>query len=139
MAKNTIITFDANVGTVSIFNKQVIFNSIYGVLPIPTRDGYRFLGCYKNNFPSEYQEVEYIEGIGTQYIDTKVYPKSTTKVIFDFAIIVTGKVCRNCWVSSGKYYSSISINSSTIVKDKNDYTLYALWEKGNVNNYYDQY
>lgn len=79
MAKNTIITFDASVGTVSISNKQVIFNSIYGVLPIPTRDGYRFLGCYKNNFPSEYQEVEYIGSTSKQYINTNYIASENTE------------------------------------------------------------
>lgn len=39
--------------------------------------------------PSGYQKVEYIESTGTQFINTEIYPKSTTKVIFDF--VYTGE------------------------------------------------
>lgn len=34
--------------------------------------------------PSEYQEVEYIEGTGTQYIDTNFYPSNNSKIELDF-------------------------------------------------------
>ena len=37
--------------------------------------------------PSTYQEVEYIESTGTQYIDTGVIPSSTTNIIMDFEYI----------------------------------------------------
>lgn len=40
------ITFDANEGTVDISNKMVLENSTYGILPTPSRIGYRFLGWY---------------------------------------------------------------------------------------------
>ena len=34
--------------------------------------------------PAEYQEVEYLESTGTEYIDTGYYPNDTTKVVCDF-------------------------------------------------------
>jgi hypothetical protein len=34
--------------------------------------------------PAEYQQVEYIESTGTQYIDTEYVPNSNTNIIFDF-------------------------------------------------------
>ena len=49
--------------------------------------------------PAEYQEVEYIESTGTQFINTAVYPKSTTKVIFDFSCSEAGG--GNGWGSAG--------------------------------------
>ena len=42
------------------------------------------VGNVESILPEEYQQVEYIESTGTQFINTEIYPKSTTKVIFDF-------------------------------------------------------
>jgi len=50
-----------------------------------------------SRLPAEYQEVEYIESTGTQYIDTGYVPKSTTKWELVFQTI-TGSAdlsCRN--------------------------------------------
>lgn len=38
-----------------------------------------------SRLPSEFQEVEYIEGTGTQYIDTNYFAKSNTRVIMTFS------------------------------------------------------
>ena len=53
--------------------------------------------------PDEYIQVEYIESTGTQFINTEVYPKSTTKVIFDFCFtdIDNSDGHRNGWGSAG--------------------------------------
>lgn len=40
------VSFDANGGTTSTASKSVIYNSTYGELPIPTREGYEFIGWY---------------------------------------------------------------------------------------------
>ena len=40
------ITFDANGGTVSTTQKQVTYGKAYGILPVPKRAGYSFLGWY---------------------------------------------------------------------------------------------
>ena len=40
------ITFNANGGTTSITNKSITYNSPYGTLPIPIRNGYEFKGWY---------------------------------------------------------------------------------------------
>ena len=45
-ASTYTITFDANGGSVSTKSKTVTYNSTYGTLPTPTRDGYKFLGWY---------------------------------------------------------------------------------------------
>jgi len=42
----TIVTFDANGGSVNPAKKAVIKDSVYGALPTPTRDGYSFEGWY---------------------------------------------------------------------------------------------
>ena len=40
------ITFDANGGTVSTTQKKVTYGKAYGILPVPKRVGYSFLGWY---------------------------------------------------------------------------------------------
>lgn len=44
-----IVTFDAAGGNLSTDSKKVFYHSTYGELPTPTRDGYTFLGWYKEN------------------------------------------------------------------------------------------
>ena len=44
--KKLKVTFNANGGTVSTKNKTVEFDSEYGVLPVPVRNGYIFVGWY---------------------------------------------------------------------------------------------
>ncbi len=103
------VKFDANGGTIPTgFNwtgsgntatKRVIYEQTYGELPTPIREGYTFLGWSRrldgiiannsNNLPSEYQEVEYIESTGTQWINTYFRPKSNEKYKYqlDFKLI----------------------------------------------------
>ncbi len=40
------ITFNANTGSVSPTSKTVVYDSLYGDLPTPTKSGYRFLGWF---------------------------------------------------------------------------------------------
>ena len=42
---------------------------------------------YPNRLPEEYQEVEYLESTGTQYIDTGVIPDSNTGFYLDFTLL----------------------------------------------------
>jgi uncharacterized repeat protein (TIGR02543 family) len=45
-AKTYTVTFDANGGTCSTANKTVTYDSTYGDLPTPTREGYTFAGWF---------------------------------------------------------------------------------------------
>lgn len=49
------VTFDANGGTVNMPTKEVAYGSKYGSLPIPTREGYTFLGWNGKNLLGEAQ------------------------------------------------------------------------------------
>ncbi len=52
--------------------------------------------------PSGYEELEYIASSGTQYIDTGVYPKMTTRLICDFRFTAIPSSLSLCgWGSSG--------------------------------------
>ena len=84
--KNPIVTFDANGGSVNISNKEFIVNSTYCDLPTPTREGYTFLGWARITLPSEYQEVEYIESNGAQYISPGIQTDSSIYWYAKFSI-----------------------------------------------------
>ena len=89
-----VVTFNANGGTIpksSKWNgsgltasKKVRANSEYGILPIPIKNGYSFLGWVA--LPSIYQPVEYIESnAGGEFIDTGFIPTANTNVEIEFA------------------------------------------------------
>lgn len=94
------VTFDANGGQTPDYSKGVINGKEYGDLPTPTRDGYTFLGWYKNTLPGEYQEVEYIESDGTQYIAPKI---KTTSSVYWYAKFSITQLKGN----SSTYYNAI--------------------------------
>ena len=78
-----------------------------------------------DNVGNRYTIVKYLESTGTQYIDTKVYPKPTTRVIFKFSFTdISEQAVRNGWQSGGyaedfiwgynnsKFYSGVSDNTT---------------------------
>ena len=77
------VTFDSDGGNVNPTSKIVRYGDNYGNLPTPVKSGYTFLGwSYLNKdytflgqdyLPNNYQQVDYIESSGTQYIDTGYY------------------------------------------------------------------
>jgi len=50
-------------------------------------DGYLHATAEQINLPSEYQQIEFVQSNGTQYIDTGVSVKSNTMIIFDAAFL----------------------------------------------------
>lgn len=65
--KNTntyTVTFDPNGGEVTQSTKEVVYNELYGELPIPTKEGYEFLGWRGKNMFSGFTK-----GIGVNSID----------------------------------------------------------------------
>ena len=78
--KNTeTVTFDAEGGTVSETSREITRGSTYGTLPTPTKSKYTFENW--QYVPKGYQQVEYIESSGTQYIDTGYKPNEDTGVL----------------------------------------------------------
>lgn len=113
------VTFNANGGT-SVDSVEVVIGQKLLTKPETTRsDNYIFDAWYLGSEPFdfsteiikditltahwlEYEEVDYIESTGTQYIDTGIVPKSTTKVDCEMAVtdITSGKQI-NGWGSTG--------------------------------------
>ena len=60
-ANEYTVSFDYQGGTPLQLSKKVTFDDVYGELPIPVREGYRFLGWSTSYAPTGYQDAEYIE------------------------------------------------------------------------------
>ena len=96
--KNLTVTFDAAGGTIpsganwtgsgASATKILHYGDNYGTLPVPTRTGYIFLGWAdaSENLPAAYQEVEYLENTGGQYIDLGVYGKQNDKAEVTYSV-----------------------------------------------------
>lgn len=86
---NPTVTFDANGGTVAVPTKTYDFGADYLDLPVPLRNGYRFMGWKTTDddyvLPNEYQEVEYTESTGTQYIITDINVDNNNGAYLEFA------------------------------------------------------
>ena len=74
-AKTPTVTLNPNGGSVSSSSKQVTYGSTYGTLPTPTKSGKTFKGW--TIAPVGYDEVEYVQSTGTQYITTNIIPTNS--------------------------------------------------------------
>ena len=120
---NFNITFDSNGGTFdtedldeSFLNvtstsitKKIAADRPVGILPVPTKQNYVFAGWHKTRedangvLPATYQQVEYIESTGTQFIDTG--DKFTDGYKYEVKITPTGN-------TSGVMFGANSSNGS---------------------------
>ena len=78
------VTFDADGGTVDPSSKTVNYDSAYGVLPIPIKPNYEFKGWSLSD--DYYEDLEYLESTGTQYILTDIIPSGDGKVVADVSV-----------------------------------------------------
>ena len=90
------------------------------------------IGNYYDNDGNKYTKVEYLESTGTQYIDTEIYPKSTTiqDILFSLTEMpLNNTQWRNGWGSRGsqeafewgvlygKFMLNVSSNTEYIYSD----------------------
>ena len=61
------------------------------------------LGAEAGTLPAGYVELEYLESSGTQYINTEIVPKSTTRIVSDFSFVElpSGSLAASGWVNGG--------------------------------------
>lgn len=85
----------------------------------------------RNKLDIDYQQVEYIESTGSQFIDVGVVPKSTSRMVLEVAMTNLASNNRNGWHSSGNlesfscgsytshstYYMTCSSSSSYVMSD----------------------
>lgn len=126
--KNPTISFDANGGTVDVSSKTIVYDSYYGELPVPVKDGYTFGGWSAKGMINSYYETSYITLTGTQYIDTNyaLWRNQDWKMEFKFDVsqfysydnmfgsLSTINTDNEIWIdSSGAYYIRIGGISKT--------------------------
>ena len=134
------ITFDTGGGS-AVEPIEVLIGST-AVLPttVPTRDGAVFDGWYYNGEPlsasqiftenatltanwREYEELEFIQSSGTQWIDTLIYPKSTTRVETKIACLSNGYAG---WASSSSqeaFFFGLAADGYLACSVSSNYTL----------------
>lgn len=103
-AKNLMISFDANGGTVDQATKEYQYNSYYTGLPTPTKEGHRFLGWSLDKMPDGYQSVEYVGANKGPYVMTEIIPTNTTGV---YARLSSGDI-----YADSLYFGSRNSNTS---------------------------
>lgn len=79
---------------------------------------------FNHPLPNEYQEVEYIEGTGTQYILTDIIPDDTTGVYLK--MLCTEYNYNLVYFGSGYHYPSI--NNGFWIGDSNNNQFYSRWD-----------
>ena len=76
----------------TITDSHMMKNSEWGIVSYLSQSKYGKYGVnlpISGDLPSEYQQVEYIESTGTQYINTGYSPKSTTRFVKDVQYLST--------------------------------------------------
>lgn len=105
---------------------------------IPTYIKYLIAKKHGGKLPKEYQQVEYLESTGTQYIDTRVIPKINTKARVKFApTMFTGhgyfgarhdpdRFC--CTTFESATYFGVGMSVSTWVENRTFITLGTIYD-----------
>ena len=102
------VTFDPEGGSVGTTSKQVTFNSTYGELPTPTREGYRFLGWSGKNMFSN-------DNVTTNNTETNTYVTfQDNSIIFDASNVEGNRI------SDGIYVRTLM--NGTLVTDAYGFT-----------------
>ena len=96
------VTLNPNGGTINSTVKRVTYGENYGTLPTPEREGYTFLGW--SNLADGFQQIEYIETNGTQYIDTGVVANQNTGFYIDF---LTHNIINSTYTNTIEGYATI--------------------------------
>lgn len=98
---------DTTVATVSTTGLVTCITPWTAIITVTTNDGWYTAFCNVTQWlPAEYQEVEYIQSSGSQWIDTWVTPKDNTKSQIKFInLATTGNVIYGMynWSDSNDY------------------------------------
>lgn len=85
------------------------------------------VGGNTDQVPNEYQQVDYIESSGTQYINTEIIPyKTTTEVKFAFTTLSNEQSVAGCFNDGNNRYYVCAIDASgnLTFRDKNNSVVY---------------
>lgn len=148
-AGSCTVTFNANGGSTSQASKRVTYDSTYGTLPVPTRNGYVFKGWSTNQEGgntilatsvvknagdhSLYAQWEPMNMIVSFWVDGGTTCDPIT-VIYDSAYGILPQPHKDGYTFGGWYTGRTEgtlCDSSTIVKKAEAHTLYARWNPMN--------
>ena len=74
-------------------------NLAYGIVGLAAMSA---ASAFAAGLPEGYTEVEYVEATGSQYVDTGIVPKTTTRLVCDFQLTTTpSDRVRSGWGSAG--------------------------------------
>lgn len=144
--ENYIVTLDSNGGEVGTTLKQVTFDSVYGALPIPYRDGYKFVGWYtdkESGTRCEDTTVVTLTSNHTLYARWKACSYTvqwepmegkvnftTSSVVYDMPYGLFPEASRIGYYLAGWYTEptgGIRCDKDTIVRIADNHILYARW------------
>ena len=91
-------------------NEAGMYDTVNNVFYTNEGDGEFIVGVTENALPNEYQEVEYLESTGTQYIDTNFTPNINTKAYAEFNVSTIP-----CGLYSSDSNASLSTNFSSYI------------------------
>ncbi len=141
--ENRVVTFNPNGGNVSLTQKDVLYEDVYGDLPTPTRTGYTFNGWYTSaTGGTKITSTSKVTALGnhtlyalwtantyTVTFDADVTPK--TKLVTFGSTYGTLPTPTKVGHTFGGWYSSTSggaeVTSETIVTTAANHTLYVYW------------
>ena len=140
------VTFDANGGSTSTSDKNVVFDSTYGTLPEPTRIGYTFKGWYTAKTDGTQVKSTSMVNITANQTLYAQWTANTYKVTFDYnggntstssSTVTFGNTygtlpssTRVGYTFDGWYTAKTGgtkVDANTKVSIANDHTLYARW------------
>ena len=114
-----LITFNPNGGIIDTTNKSIKQGDTYGNLPIPTRDGYTFIGWFKNNNDSF--DYKYYANMNSDLINTIGYNEESLLKHWITNGMKDGRIC-----------AKNNINYNSIFNEDSNQELYAIWKKNDV-------
>lgn len=139
------IIFDVNGGNTILENKEVYFDSEYGELPEPRKEGYTFIGWVNENGEEVNENTKYIEDNDIKLTATwkanqytvsfntdggSVLPENKN-VTYDSAYGELPEPLKEGYNFKGWYLNEQKVNEKTIVKSSANHELIARWKKIN--------
>lgn len=107
-----IVTLDTTGGELANTSLEYDDDNLkYGELPIPTREGYKFIGWSRN----DYNKIEYIEKTSTEYLETNVKGNNNNlsfEVQYEWLKLPSDGVYSNIFTS----YESENHNTTRIIQ-----------------------
>ena len=139
-ANTYAVTFNPNGGSVDKTNKNVIYDSAYGTLPVPTRSGYGFDGWY--NGSTKVTAATVVKTVGAHTLVAKwiakeytvtfdanggSVSKKTETVTYDEAYGSLPIPAKAGYKFEGWLLNGNIVAASTVVKSASNHTLIAKW------------